>query len=287
MGIADRIKQRLNRRPSVNQLVTPDPTSKDGIYAGGPKLGAIPESDGGAGSYYHPSSPSSPLPNPQQRPILGNINSSSSSSSNNNNSSNAFGNFINYPHSRESLSPLTASSSSTKTYETQDTRYSFGSSGSIPGNNLNANNNNNNKSPNGFPPAPQFNGNGNGYANAHFPKPDPHLSGHSTTGGDYSDPKASNAEVQRCIRLLRQLFELRIKIWGMRRAHWSTQGRRTEAKRQARDLYGDISQIVSEWNSMPRSTWTVEEYQLIFAIGNELQNLAPFWDERVEVDSLG
>ncbi|KAK4163682.1 hypothetical protein QBC43DRAFT_335094 [Cladorrhinum sp. PSN259] len=297
MGFADRLKERLKHTRSMNHLVAPDPKSAGDVYsgvngwpnpqwhAGGgphhvsgpssygsgvgwPMLGAIPEADSHAagGGYYNPSSPSTPLPNPQKRPLFnGNVPSNSSPGFNFGSSYNNSPRTAPTPSPRDSLSPLESApsgASSTNTYQTDDTGHSFF----------------NNKLTKAFPSSSHN-------SNTPFPKPDAHLSGHSTTGGDFSDPKASNAEVQRCIKLLRQLFELRIKIWGMRKAHWSTQGRRSEAKRQAKDLHRDINQIVVDWNSMPRSTWTIEEAEVIYAIGKELEGLVPFWDERVEVDN--
>ncbi|KAK3990733.1 hypothetical protein QBC44DRAFT_368703 [Cladorrhinum sp. PSN332] len=311
MGITDRIMQKLNRTRSMNHLVAPDPSSPGEIYSGvtggphnpwygaqqlghvggpnshgtgaggGPMLGAIPETDtqqgragaGGPGGYYHPSSrPSSPPPNPSpqsQRPKLNGTGSGAPKSTGFVFGRGGAGNYKNpkksappKPSSRESLPPLeSATSSSTattaNTHQTEETRHSFSGVSSASSK----------------PPS------------SSFPKPDAGLSGHSTSGGDFSDPKASNAEVQRCIKLLRQLFELRIKIWGMRKAHWSTRQRRMEVKRQARDLHRDINQIVVDWQGMPRSTWTVEEAEIIYAIGKELEGLVPFWDEMVEVDS--
>ncbi|KAK4225796.1 hypothetical protein QBC38DRAFT_251846 [Podospora fimiseda] len=292
LGFADRLKAKLYRTPSRNHLVAPDPSSAGDVYSGvssgpnnprygGPLLGAIPETTPSrgipetavpSGGYYYPSSqpfPSSspPLPQPKRpssaaaKPLATQGFVFGRGGAGNHKAPKTKTHLKN--PSRESLlleESATASSSTTNTYQTEESRHSFSGVSS--------------KSSTPAPaPTPAVN------------KPDntSNPGGYSTKGDD-SDPRASNAEVQRCIKLLRQLFELRIQIWGMRKAHWSMQPRRNQVKRQARDLHKDINQIVVDWKGMPRSTWTVDEAEIIGIIAEELRGLRPFWEEGVEVD---
>lgn len=68
---------------------------------------------------------------------------------------------------------------------------------------------------------------------------------------------ATTAEVRRAIKLLRRLFELRIRIWATSRAHVRHAKKREETKRQAEDLLGDLRGMVEEWRKMPAGCWYV------------------------------
>ncbi|KAK0737287.1 hypothetical protein B0T21DRAFT_410743 [Apiosordaria backusii] len=91
--------------------------------------------------------------------------------------------------------------------------------------------------------------------------------------------KASPLEVQRCIKLLRALFKLRMKIWSAQESHWSTHPKTIENMAQADDLLRDIQNMVGDWqNSIARGQmyWSEEERMELELITQNLSMLRPF-----------
>ncbi|KAK4656294.1 hypothetical protein QC762_310085 [Podospora pseudocomata] len=91
--------------------------------------------------------------------------------------------------------------------------------------------------------------------------------------------KASPVEVQRCIKLLRALFKLRMKIWSAQESHWSTHPKTIENMAQADDLLRDIQNMVGDWqNSIAKGQmyWDEEERAELRVIMQSLSMLRPY-----------
>ncbi|KAK4178782.1 hypothetical protein QBC36DRAFT_94329 [Triangularia setosa] len=91
--------------------------------------------------------------------------------------------------------------------------------------------------------------------------------------------KASPLEIQRCIKLLRALFKLRMKIWSAQESHWSTHPKTIENMAQADDLLRDIQNMVGDWqNSIAKGQmyWDEEERMELQLIVDNLRMLRPY-----------
>lgn len=89
------------------------------------------------------------------------------------------------------------------------------------------------------------------------------------------DPTITAADVRRCTKLLRQMFELHLELWTLTYTHGTEQYRRHEKRLQVEAILVDIHNMVGAWHAMPPSTWTEEEYEEIKWIVSTLADLPP------------
>ncbi|KAK4186243.1 hypothetical protein QBC35DRAFT_274900 [Podospora australis] len=161
-----------------------------------------------------------------------------------------------------SSTPTTPNSGTTTgTQETGYTRYSGESYGAQP------------------PPPPSSMPNNNGPRLSKPPPPPQPSPSAIPNPQDLADPKASTAEVRRCIQLLRKLYRLKMSTWSRQRVHVAVQHKRIADRRKAEDLLRDIHQIVHDWSTMPQGNWSPQEQAEINFIFQNLSMLQPFWDE--------
>ncbi|KAK3315479.1 hypothetical protein B0H66DRAFT_565439 [Apodospora peruviana] len=92
---------------------------------------------------------------------------------------------------------------------------------------------------------------------------------------NFPDPQITAADVRRCTKLLRQMFELHLELWTLMYTHGSDQPLRLMKKQQVDAILVDIHNMVGIWNAMPRESWTEEEYEEIKWIAQTLVDLPP------------
>ncbi|KAK4197072.1 hypothetical protein QBC40DRAFT_286132 [Triangularia verruculosa] len=141
------------------------------------------------------------------------------------------------------------------------------------------------------PPPPQQDTRYNGDSLAHSsrqytlprlkkPQPQPSNNNALPKPSDFSkQTKASTLEVQRCIKLLRALFKLRMKIWSAQESHWSTHPKTVENMAQADDLLRDIQDMVGNWQisiAKGQMSWDEEERLELHMIQQNLSMLRPY-----------
>lgn len=90
----------------------------------------------------------------------------------------------------------------------------------------------------------------------------------------------SAAEVRRCTKLLRRMFELRMQAWAMQGVHFSDDPLRVDKIRQADLILVDIRGIVSEWRKLQTPgqppTWSEGEMEELAWIEQTLAD--PNWE---------
>ncbi|KAK4213614.1 hypothetical protein QBC37DRAFT_373859 [Rhypophila decipiens] len=89
------------------------------------------------------------------------------------------------------------------------------------------------------------------------------------------DPQITAADVRRCTKLLRQMFELHLELWTLTYTHGTDQYRRHQKRMQVEAILVDIHNMVGGWHAMPPSTWTEEEHEEIKWIAQTLADLPP------------
>ncbi|KAK0705560.1 hypothetical protein B0H67DRAFT_558139 [Lasiosphaeris hirsuta] len=94
-------------------------------------------------------------------------------------------------------------------------------------------------------------------------------------GTSAHEVKTSAADVRRCTKLLRRMFELRVEAWAMDGAHMTDEPRRLERVRQADLIFVDIQDMVDAWKRAPQSNWSEAEYQEVLWIATTLGD--PTW----------
>ncbi|KAK0634344.1 hypothetical protein B0T17DRAFT_513065 [Bombardia bombarda] len=99
----------------------------------------------------------------------------------------------------------------------------------------------------------------------------PNTSGGSVVGpGDFPEPQITSADVRRCTKLLRRMFEIHLEMWSLSSSYEPNQPLRLEKKVQLDAILADIRNIVNTWNSMPPSMWTDDELEEIKWIAQTL-----------------
>ncbi|KAK4135767.1 hypothetical protein BT67DRAFT_455123 [Trichocladium antarcticum] len=107
---------------------------------------------------------------------------------------------------------------------------------------------------------------------------------------------ATAAEVRRATRLLRRLFEQRIRVWATRNTHARHRAQRDAVKRQAEDLVRDLQAMAAEWAAMrlgPGAAWSVAERGQIEWIREQSDLMVEeikqgrFWEEETNAAGVG
>ncbi|KAM7206439.1 hypothetical protein V8F20_002788 [Naviculisporaceae sp. PSN 640] len=89
------------------------------------------------------------------------------------------------------------------------------------------------------------------------------------------EPTITAADVRRCTKLLRQMFELHLELWTLTYTHGTDQYRRHQKRMQVEAILVDIHNMVGAWHAMPPNTWSEEEYAEIQWIVSTLADLPP------------
>ncbi|KAK3939279.1 hypothetical protein QBC46DRAFT_151730 [Diplogelasinospora grovesii] len=98
----------------------------------------------------------------------------------------------------------------------------------------------------------------------------------TNTTPNFVDPGISAADVRRCTKLLRRMFELRLEMWALTNAYESDQPMRIEKKRQLDAVFVDIHNMVAAWQAVGPHPWKPEEWLEIDWIATTLVDL-PQW----------
>jgi hypothetical protein len=120
-----------------------------------------------------------------------------------------------------------------------------------------------------------------GLANRPSPGTTPNTSSSSSSSKKTEKPHVDvpAAEVRRCTKLLRRMYELQLDMWSMKFTFEEDMPERLEKKRQADALLVEIQNMVATWMSTTGAQWTPEERRQVDYIGKYLDSLSQnkFW----------
>ncbi|KAK0706045.1 hypothetical protein B0T26DRAFT_679778 [Lasiosphaeria miniovina] len=92
---------------------------------------------------------------------------------------------------------------------------------------------------------------------------------------DSLEPTVVAADVRRCTRLVRRMFEAHLQMWTYANVYESDDDLKMQKKREVDAILLEIHQLVATWRSVPPSTWSDEEFDQVKWISTTLDD--PYW----------
>jgi hypothetical protein len=94
--------------------------------------------------------------------------------------------------------------------------------------------------------------------------PKPKLTSYTSAVQDTEQIEGKKAEeIARCSKLLRQMYTLDLRIWGMQHAVGDEARQSEELKFRANAMFAEVQKVVTGWANFPEDKWTAEEQQQI------------------------
>jgi hypothetical protein len=96
-------------------------------------------------------------------------------------------------------------------------------------------------------------------------------SGPAQTKEEELAEKRKADEIARCSKLLRQMYTLDLRIWGMEAVDGVDAMERENLKLKANALFAEVHKMVRMWATMPQERWTAAEHVQIMEVHDVLK----------------